>query len=191
MTPASVYRQARSSVARSPHDIPRPAVSPSQPRPAGARHEGPRLRECHARLTADHAGRPEATATKGLNGPSGRTPTPGRSTYTARHPRQRGQIHGHGLLTVGGQEVGVTIDRSVNRGRIARSEVNGLQPPRRAPRRTRAQAHRRRPRHVPHRPERRAITAMAAPGTPWCHRCAATRVGASVIARAPAPDATS
>ena len=27
MTPASVYRQARSSVARSPHDIPTPAVS--------------------------------------------------------------------------------------------------------------------------------------------------------------------
>ena len=36
-----------------------------------------------------------------------------------------------------------------------------------------------------------AINATAAPGTQWCHRCAATRVGESVIARAPAPDATS
>ena len=44
---------------------------------------------------------------------------------------------------------------------------------------------------VPHRPERRAVTAhaagainaTAAPGTQWCHRCAATRVGESVITR--------
>ena len=75
MTPAFVYRQARSSVARSPHDIPRPAVS-LQVNPV-RRVPGTRVRVFGnvmrvSPLTTRAAPRPPPT--KGLNGPSGRTP---------------------------------------------------------------------------------------------------------------------
>ena len=87
MTPASVYRQARSSVARSPHDIPKPAVSLQ----VNAVRLVPDTRVLvfgNVRRVSPLATRvaPRPPPTKGLNGPSGRTPTPRRSTYTARIP---------------------------------------------------------------------------------------------------------
>ena len=87
MTPASVYRQARSSVARSPHDIPKPAVS-LQVNPV-RRVPGTRVlvfgNVMRVSPLATRAA-PRPPPTKGLNGPSGRTPKPGRSTYAARIP---------------------------------------------------------------------------------------------------------
>ncbi len=131
--------------------------SPSQPRPAGARHEGPRLRECHARLTADHAGRAEATADEGAQRAERAHPHAGEIHIHGQDPRQRGQIHGHGLLTVGGQEVGVTIERKSRpvgqKGLQPHGGRHGVPEPKlnagdRA--------------NVPHRPARRAVTAHAA-----------------------------
>ena len=64
---------------------------PGQPRLAGARHEGPRLRERHARLTAGHAGRPEAAADKGAEGAERAHPQAGEIHIPGQDPGQRGQ----------------------------------------------------------------------------------------------------
>ena len=168
MTPAFVYRQARSSVARSPHDIPRPAVS-LQVNPV-RRVPGTRVRVFGnvmrvSPLTTRAAPRPPPT--KGLNGPSGRTPKPRKIHIHGQDPRQRGQIHGHGLLTVGGQEVGVTIERKSRpvgqkglqphggRHGVARAQTQRLRPGQRPPP-TGAARH--------HRP-RRSRTARPGPGS--------------------------
>ena len=68
---------------------------PGQPSPARARHEGPRLRKRHARLTAGHAGRPEATADEGAERAERAHSQAGEIHIRGQDPGQRGQTHGH------------------------------------------------------------------------------------------------
>ena len=105
MTPASLYRQASSSVARSPHDIPRPAIS-LQVNPVRL-VPGTTVRVFGnvMRVSPLHAGRPEAPADEGAQRAERGHSHAWEIYIRGQDPGQRGQIHGHGLLTVGGQEV--------------------------------------------------------------------------------------